>query len=165
MNWNNRQIRNMLLLPHPFPVLCGVNVSYESPPFNPVLRFLPWQFSPRQVGHDVIQPFCKYEYYIFNCPSMVYNIIFMFISWHYTIEPAAFWTSQVNLIMDEYFIPRYRRSWMARVAYTTNFAPSAAHCQLVQDQASVPQPMDTDSTINTHRNTPRHNDRQLRIPW
>ena len=118
MNWNNRQIRNMLLLPHPSPVLCGVNVSYESPPFNPVLRFLPWQFSPRQVGHDVIQPFCKYEYYIFNCPSMVYNIIFMFISWHYTIEPAAFWASQVNVIMDEYFIPRYRRSWMARVAYT-----------------------------------------------
>ena len=37
--------------------------------------------------------------------------------------------------------------------------------QLVQDQASVLQPMDTHSTINTHRNTTCHNDRQLHIPW
>ena len=29
------------LLPHPFPLLCGVDVSYETPPFSPVLRFLP----------------------------------------------------------------------------------------------------------------------------
>ena len=33
------------LLPHPAPFLCGVDVSYETPPFNKVLRFLQWQFS------------------------------------------------------------------------------------------------------------------------
>ena len=42
---------------------------------------------------------------------------------------------------------------------------TGATCQLVQDQASVLQPMDTHSTINTHRNTTCHNDRQLHIPW
>ena len=31
-----------LLLPHPFQLLCGVDISYETPPFNPVLRVLPW---------------------------------------------------------------------------------------------------------------------------
>ena len=31
----------LLLLPHPFTLLCGVDISYETPPFNPVLRFLP----------------------------------------------------------------------------------------------------------------------------
>ena len=46
----------VLLLPHPFPLLCGVDVSYETPPFNPVLRFLPRQFSLRQVVLEVIQP-------------------------------------------------------------------------------------------------------------
>ena len=30
-----------LILPHPFPLLCGVDVSYEMPPFGAVLRFLP----------------------------------------------------------------------------------------------------------------------------
>ncbi len=42
---------------------------------------------------------------------------------------------------------------------------TGATCQLVQDQASVLQPMDTHSTINTHRNTTCQNDRQLHIPW
>ena len=27
--------------PHLFPLLCGVDVSYETPPFSPVLRVLP----------------------------------------------------------------------------------------------------------------------------
>ena len=40
--------------PHLFTLLCWVDVSYETPPFNPVLRFLQWQFSLRQVGIDVI---------------------------------------------------------------------------------------------------------------
>ena len=38
---------------------------------------------------------------------------------------------------------------------------NGATCQLVQDQASVLQPMDIHSTINSHRNTTCHNDRQL----
>ena len=42
---------------------------------------------------------------------------------------------------------------------------TGATCQLVQDQASILQPMDTHSTINTHRNTTCHNDRQLHIHW
>ena len=42
---------------------------------------------------------------------------------------------------------------------------TVATCQLVQDQASILQPMDTHSTINTHRNTTCHNYRQLYIPW
>ena len=44
------------LLPHPFPLLCGVDVSYETPPFRPVLRVLQCQFSLRQVVPDVVQP-------------------------------------------------------------------------------------------------------------
>ena len=32
-----------LLLPLPLPLLCGVDVSYDTPPFSPVLRFLPGQ--------------------------------------------------------------------------------------------------------------------------
>ena len=28
--------------PHIFPLLCGVDVSYETPPFSPILRVLPW---------------------------------------------------------------------------------------------------------------------------
>ena len=32
---------NVLLLPHLFPLLWGVDVSYETPPFSPVLRVLP----------------------------------------------------------------------------------------------------------------------------
>ena len=42
---------------------------------------------------------------------------------------------------------------------------TGATCQLVQDQASILQPMDTHSTIDTHRNSTCHNDRQLYIPW
>ena len=49
-------INRSLLLPHPFPLLCGVSVSCETPPLNSVLRFLPRQFSLRQVVPDVIQP-------------------------------------------------------------------------------------------------------------
>ena len=41
---------------HLFPLLCGVDVSYETPPFSPVLRVLPWQFSVWQVVPDAIQP-------------------------------------------------------------------------------------------------------------
>ena len=40
-----------------------------------------------------------------------------------------------------------------------------ATCQLVQDQASVLQPMDTHSTINTHRNTTCNNDRKVHKSW
>ena len=39
-----------------FPLLCGADVSYETPPFNPVLRVLPGQFSLRQVFPYAIQP-------------------------------------------------------------------------------------------------------------
>ena len=52
----NYKLLFLLLLPHPFPLLCGVDVSYETPPLNSVLRFLPWQFSLRQSIPDVIQP-------------------------------------------------------------------------------------------------------------
>ena len=45
-----------LLLPHFFPLLCGVDVSYETPPFSPVLRVLPLQFSLRQIVPDAIHP-------------------------------------------------------------------------------------------------------------
>ena len=33
--------RVYILLPHPFSLLCGVDVSYEAPAFNSVLRVLP----------------------------------------------------------------------------------------------------------------------------
>ena len=46
----------LLLLLHPFLLLCGVDVSYETPPFSPVFHFLPWQFSLRQVVPGAIQP-------------------------------------------------------------------------------------------------------------
>ena len=48
---------------------------------------------------------------------------------------------------------------------STNNPKTGATCQLVQFQASVLHPMDTHSSINTHRNTTCHNDRQLHIPW
>ena len=54
MRWGS--IKRSLILPHPFPLLCGVDVSYETPPLNSVLRFLPRQFSLRQVVPGVIQP-------------------------------------------------------------------------------------------------------------
>ena len=39
------------------PLLCGVDVSCETPPpSGPVLRVIPWQFSIWQVVPDVIQP-------------------------------------------------------------------------------------------------------------
>ena len=44
------------LLPHLFPLLCGVDVSYETPPFSPVLRVLPLQFPLRQIAPDAIHP-------------------------------------------------------------------------------------------------------------
>ena len=46
----------ILLLLHLFPLVCVVDVSYETPPFSPVLHVLPRQFSLRQVVLDVIQP-------------------------------------------------------------------------------------------------------------
>ena len=36
-----RCIACSLLVPHSFPLLCEVDVSYETPPFNSVLCFLP----------------------------------------------------------------------------------------------------------------------------
>ena len=39
-----------------FPLLCGVDVSYETPPCNPVLCVPSAQFSLRQVVPDAIQP-------------------------------------------------------------------------------------------------------------
>ena len=41
---------------HLFPLLCGVNVSYEAPPFSSVLHVLHGQFSLRQVVPGAIQP-------------------------------------------------------------------------------------------------------------
>ena len=35
------RVRVIFLLPHRFPLLCGVDVCFETPPFNLVLRFLP----------------------------------------------------------------------------------------------------------------------------
>ena len=46
----------LLLLLHLFTLLCGVNVSCETPPPRQVLRVVSWQFSLRQVVHDAIQP-------------------------------------------------------------------------------------------------------------
>ena len=42
----------LLLLLHLFPLLCGVDVSCETPPSRPVLRILPWQPPLRQVVPD-----------------------------------------------------------------------------------------------------------------
>ena len=46
----------LLLLLYLFPLLCGVDVSYETPPSRPVLRVLLWQTPLRQVVPDAIQP-------------------------------------------------------------------------------------------------------------
>ena len=50
-----KDVHSLLLLPHPLPLLRGVDVSYETPPLNSVFRFLSCQFSLRQVFLDVIQ--------------------------------------------------------------------------------------------------------------
>ena len=42
--------------PHLFPLSCGVDVSYETPPSSSVLSVLPGQFSLGQVVPDAIQP-------------------------------------------------------------------------------------------------------------
>ena len=52
----NQQVRYLLLLLHLFPLLCGVDVSYETPPSRPVLRVLLGQPPLRQVVPDAIQP-------------------------------------------------------------------------------------------------------------
>ena len=39
-----------------FPILCGIDVSYDMLPVNPALCFIPVQFSLRQAVPDVIQP-------------------------------------------------------------------------------------------------------------
>ena len=55
--WVMFYVHNLLiLLPHLLSLLCGVDVSNDTPLFNLILRFLPWQFSLRQVVPDVIQP-------------------------------------------------------------------------------------------------------------
>ena len=46
----------LLLLPHPFPLLCGIDVSYDTPLFSPVLYVLPWQSPLRQVVPNVVHP-------------------------------------------------------------------------------------------------------------
>ena len=53
----------------------------------------------------------------------------------------------------------------ALITFNEQSQKTGATCKLVQDQASVLQPIYTLSTINTHRNTTCHNDRQLHIPW
>ena len=47
------RLGNILLLPHPYPLLCGAMFLNETSPFNSVLCFLPWQLSFRQVIPDV----------------------------------------------------------------------------------------------------------------
>ena len=46
----------IIILPRPFPLLCGVDVSYKTPQFNWVLPFLTLQYSLRQFVPDVIEP-------------------------------------------------------------------------------------------------------------
>ena len=41
MLWKSLVVIRLLLLPHPFPLLYGVDVSYETPPLNSVFSFLP----------------------------------------------------------------------------------------------------------------------------
>ena len=48
--------KQLLLLLHLFPLLCGVDVSCETPPSRPVLRVLLRQPPLRQVVPDVIHP-------------------------------------------------------------------------------------------------------------
>ena len=43
-----------LLLPHLFTLLCGVDVSYETPPFNQELSFLPRLFNHLRFGIPLI---------------------------------------------------------------------------------------------------------------
>ena len=47
---------NSSSFPHLFPLSCGVDVSYETPPSSSVLSILPGQFSLVQVVPDAIQP-------------------------------------------------------------------------------------------------------------
>ena len=85
-----------ILLPHPFPPLCGVVVSYQTPPFNPVLHYCSRQCSLRQVVPDVIQPpplwssspsFPRYLHhhhspaYVFFFSSQYMPIYFPRLSW------------------------------------------------------------------------------------
>ena len=51
-----RVLKESSSFPHLFPLLCGVDVSYETLPSSPVLCVLPGQFSLRQAVHDTIQP-------------------------------------------------------------------------------------------------------------
>ena len=82
--------------PNIFPLLCGVDVSYETPPFSSVLRVLPGQFSLRQVVPDAIQPppptyssslfkTCPYHFNLLSCtfldisPTFVAPLILSFL--------------------------------------------------------------------------------------
>ena len=54
--------------PHPFPLLSGVDVLYESPPLNPVLRFLAWRFSLRHVFPNAMQtPSFSFPRHLHHC--------------------------------------------------------------------------------------------------
>ena len=67
MYWSFRAFRFTSVWSHQWPGACKffffvsiifsfISDFYEMPPFNSVLRFLPWQFSLRQVVPGVIQP-------------------------------------------------------------------------------------------------------------
>ena len=85
-----------LLLLHPFPRLCGVDVSYESPPFSPL--FLPGQFSLRQVVPDAIQPHLlrsfspSFPRHLYHHHSLAYVFVFssQYMPYHVKLLSCTF---------------------------------------------------------------------------
>ena len=100
----------LLLLPHPFPLLCGIDVSYETPPFSPVFSFFPWQFSLRQVVLDVIQPpplwssSLSFPRHLHHHHSLAY-VFFFSIHAHTTSTYSKLYLQKVliNVDMTSYF--------------------------------------------------------------
>ena len=80
--------------PHLFPLLCGVDVSYDTPPFSPVLGVLPGQFSLRQVVPDAIQPPLLW----YSCPSIPRHL-----HRHHSLAYAFVFSSQYMPIPLQYY--------------------------------------------------------------
>ena len=83
-----------------FPLLCGVDVSYETPPFRPVLRVLPCQFSLLQVVPGAIQPpplwssSPSFPWYLHRHHSLAYVFVFfsqyMTCPYHFNLLSCTF---------------------------------------------------------------------------
>ena len=102
-----------------FPILCGIDVSYDTLPDNPALCFIPVQFSLRQAVPDIIQPLAlrtsspSFPRHLYHHHSLAHTFFF-------------FYSQYMSIPIQTTFL--YFLGYLSHLRYPSNsFIPYSVH--------------------------------------